>query len=62
MNSFVKTTICALYTLAFIVTGNAIADEGYGKQKVVYHINYDNPKAQAGALRDKQLDNHASCR
>ncbi len=29
---------------------------GYGKQKVVYHINYDNPKAQAGALRN--IQNH----
>lgn len=28
----------------------------YGKQKVVYHINYDNPKAQAGALRN--INNH----
>jgi len=27
---------------------------GYGKQKVVYHVNYDNPKAQAGALRNIQ--------
>ncbi len=30
--------------------------QGYGKQKVVYHINYDNPKAQAGALRN--IQNH----
>jgi len=29
---------------------------GYGKQKVVYHVNYDNPKAQAGALRN--IQNH----
>lgn len=28
----------------------------YSKQKVVYHINYDNPKAQAGALRN--IQNH----
>ena len=28
----------------------------YGAQKVVYHINYDNPKAQAGALRN--IQNH----
>ena len=28
----------------------------YGKQKVVYHINYDNPKKQAGAL--KNIQNH----
>ena len=28
----------------------------YSKQKVVYHINYDNPKKQAGAL--KNIQNH----
>ena len=36
-------------------TGGAIA-QGYGKQKVVYHINYDNPKAQTGAMRN--IQNH----
>ena len=30
--------------------------ESYGKQKVVYHINYDNPKKQGGALRN--IQNH----
>jgi len=29
---------------------------GYDKQKVVYHINYDNPKRQGGALRN--IQNH----
>lgn len=28
----------------------------YGKQKVVYHINYDDPKKQTGALRN--IQNH----
>jgi intracellular sulfur oxidation DsrE/DsrF family protein len=37
-------------------TGVAGAGEGYTKQKVVYHINYDNPKQQAGALRN--IQNH----
>lgn len=32
------------------------ANERYGKQKVVYHINYDNPKMQTGALRN--IQNH----
>ncbi|MFW2374593.1 MAG: DsrE family protein [Gammaproteobacteria bacterium] len=32
------------------------AYSGYGKQKVVYHINYDNPKQQEGALRN--IQNH----
>ena len=45
--------LAILMGLAMLVTGNAFA-EGYGKQKVVYHINYDNPKAQAGALRNVQ--------
>lgn len=44
--------------VAMLFTANVNADEdkGYGKQKVVYHINYDNPKAQAGALRN--IQNH----
>ena len=46
-----------LMTLAMVATGMASADDaGYGKQKVVYHINYDNPKKQAGALRN--IQNH----
>ncbi len=32
----------------------AHAGDGYGFQKVVYHINYDDPKKQAGALRNVQ--------
>ncbi len=40
---------------ATLFAGAAIA-QGYGKQKVVYHINYDNAKAQAGALRN--IQNH----
>ncbi len=44
----------ALLSLAILFAGNAVASERYGKQKVVYHINYDNPKAQAGALRNVQ--------
>jgi hypothetical protein len=32
----------------------SVAAPGYGKQKVVYHINYDNPKQQAGAMRNVQ--------
>ena len=42
--------------LAAVMSGNAIADDRYGKQKVVYHINYDDPAAQAGALRN--IQNH----
>ena len=32
----------------------AAENQGYSKQKVVYHINYDNPKKQAGAMRNVQ--------
>ncbi|MGD2173166.1 MAG: DsrE family protein [Gammaproteobacteria bacterium] len=54
-------TITTLILSAVIVTssmfaGQAAAGDYYGKQKVVYHINYDNPKAQAGALRN--IQNH----
>ncbi len=48
--SAVMIGILSLFTL------NAAVAEGYGKQKVVYHINYDNPKRQAGALRN--IQNH----
>jgi intracellular sulfur oxidation DsrE/DsrF family protein len=32
----------------------AHAEAGYGKQKVVYHINYDDPQLQTAALRNNQ--------
>ena len=53
-----KVYIIGLMLVSFALLGanNAFAAEGYGKQKVVYHINYDNPKAQAGALRN--IGNH----
>jgi len=41
--------------LALPLASNVIAAD-YGKQKVIYHINYDNPKQQAGALRN--IQNH----
>lgn len=50
-----KIIILALVSLAIFTVNNAFA-ESYSKQKVVYHINYDNPKAQAGALRN--IQNH----
>lgn len=57
--------IKVLTALAAIVGGMTLlavqasadsADAGATKQKVVYHINYDNPKQQAGALRN--IQNH----
>lgn len=41
--------------LGLLLAGFAVAGT-YAKQKVVYHINYDEPKAQAGALRN--IQNH----
>jgi len=49
-----KVLVTFLISAALLFAGNLIAGERYGKQKVVYHINYDNPKAQAGALRNVQ--------
>ena len=43
-------------SLCLLMTSTAFANDRYGKQKVVYHINYDNPKQQAGALRN--IQNH----
>lgn len=40
----------------FLLTAAPAGADRYGKQKVVYHINYDNPKQQAGALRN--IQNH----
>ena len=45
----------SLMTISAFISGTEAADR-YGKQKVVYHVNYDNPKAQAGALRN--IQNH----
>jgi intracellular sulfur oxidation DsrE/DsrF family protein len=43
-------------SICLLVTSTAFANDRYGKQKVVYHINYDNPKQQTGALRN--IQNH----
>ena len=56
MKTILKIAICALMASVFWVTSAVASDTGYEKQKVVYHINYDNPKAQAGALRN--IQNH----
>lgn len=45
-----------LMSMVLFVPGLAGAVERYGKQKVVYHINYDSPKMQGGALRN--IQNH----
>lgn len=45
-----------LMSMCMLMITTAHANDRYGKQKVVYHINYDNPKQQAGALRN--IQNH----
>jgi len=53
-----KTQILSAFfiSLCMLTTTVTNASERYGKQKVVYHINYDNPKQQTGALRN--IQNH----
>lgn len=49
--------ISLLTAMLALASGSVFAKaEHYGKQKVVYHINYDNAKQQAGALRN--IQNH----
>jgi intracellular sulfur oxidation DsrE/DsrF family protein len=61
MKLFTK-LIAIFASLAFVagaMTGTANANERYGKQKVVYHINYnggEDDKAYRGALRN--IQNH----
>lgn len=54
MSTFKKTFYAITTTFFLLLSAPGLAD--YGKQKVVYHINYDNPKQQAGALRN--IQNH----
>ena len=56
MKTITKLVIAALFVSSYWVAGQALAADGYAKQKVVYHINYDDPKKQAGALRN--IQNH----
>ncbi len=49
-----KAWLSVLVSAALLFSAQAMAGERYGKQKVVYHINYDDPKTQAGALRNMQ--------
>ena len=55
-----KKVIASIVTLVFMsmmsIAPATAEGKAYGKQKVVYHINYDNPKKQAGALRN--IQNH----
>ena len=48
-------TVLAAFIAALFFNASAFAGD-YGKQKVVYHINYDDPKHQSGAMRN--IQNH----
>jgi intracellular sulfur oxidation DsrE/DsrF family protein len=52
----IKLLSAAIICMGILFAGNALSNDRYGKQKVVYHINYDDPKAQAGALGN--IQNH----
>lgn len=52
----IKNLTVVFLGIAMLFAVNVMAKGEYGKQKVVYHINYDNPVAQAGALRN--IQNH----
>jgi len=56
MKAISTLVLSAVIVAGSMFAGQAAAGDYYGKQKVVYHINYDNPKAQAGALRN--IQNH----
>jgi len=53
---FTKTIIVIFINLTILLTSNLFANQRYGKQKVVYHINFDNPIKQSDALRN--IHNH----
>jgi len=54
MNRLIQIILVTIITsLSFSVMANS---QNYGKQKVVYHVNYDNAKKQSGALRN--IQNH----
>ena len=46
--------VAVLFMALTMLFSSAALAGSYGKQKVVYHINYDNPKQQTGALRNVQ--------
>ena len=54
MRALIASLIAALLAVAYGPA--ASAETGYGTQKVVYHVNYDDPKKQKGALRN--IQNH----
>lgn len=59
MKRFISLLPALVLTALIVVAGSADANERYGKQKVVYHINYnggEGDKAYKGAMRN--IQNH----
>jgi uncharacterized protein len=54
-NVFIRYLVPILAGVLFVNAG-VLAGDRYGKQKVVYHINYDDPKLQVAAMRN--IQNH----
>jgi intracellular sulfur oxidation DsrE/DsrF family protein len=54
LNKILQFTLMAL--IASVSFSSMAASDRYGKQQVVYHVNYDNAKKQASALRN--IQNH----
>lgn len=52
MKRFISSMIAGLFAITAFGTGAVLAEDA--KQKVVYHVNYDDPKQQAGAMRNVQ--------
>lgn len=50
----IRNLTALLVSLVLLIPALADAANRYDKQKVVYHINYDDPRQQAGALRNVQ--------
>lgn len=56
-NALFSIVITAVLSITLLAAPEfADAEDRYGKQKVVYHINFDNPKRQKGALIN--IQNH----
>ena len=54
MRALIISLIAALVAVAYGPLAGA--ETGYGKQKVVYHVNFDDTKKQKGAMRN--IQNH----
>jgi intracellular sulfur oxidation DsrE/DsrF family protein len=52
MKCFIRSLIAGLFAITAVGSGAALAEDA--KQKVAYHVNYDDPKHQAAALRNVQ--------